>query len=63
MKRLAIIGILTSAYLIIVTLGIMFGNDPSDLDPKNVLAGAIYFLAFSIFILVSLSKKKKERTS
>lgn len=63
MKKLAIIGILTSAYFIFVTLGMMFGNDPSELDAKSVMAGSTYFLAFSIFVLVSLSIKKEEGTN
>jgi uncharacterized membrane protein len=63
LNKLAIIGILGSAYLIFITLGIMFGNDPSELNWKDVLAVSIYYLIFSIFVLVSHLKRKKDGTN
>ena len=60
MKAMAIIGIVISAIFIIGMLGIMFSDEPIEVNPGMVLAGSFYWLAFSIVALVFLSKMKKE---
>ncbi len=63
LTKLAVIGILSSAYLIIVFMGIKLGNNPAELDLNSVLAVSIFFLIFSIFVLVSDLKRKKNNQS
>ena len=59
MKAMAIIGVVISSVFIIGVMAIMLSNEPSELDPGMVLAGSFYWLAFSIVVLLAISKKRK----
>jgi hypothetical protein len=61
MKAMAIVGVVISVVFIVGMLGIMFSNEPMEVNAGMVLAGSFYWLAFSIVALVSLSKLKKEK--